>query len=71
MSIMDNESLRDAGEFAEGTVSISAGTWFCLSHSASIRAGRECPWCVWETVGETEFYKWASKHQKGSQKSFA
>lgn len=56
-----NFSRNETSDFVEGVISFGAGQWFCISHQITMNAGRECPWCVFETCGEAEFFKWAAR----------
>jgi hypothetical protein len=44
--------------FAEGTVDVFAGTWRCVEHDQTLKAGRECPWCMHDSLTEGDFEKW-------------
>lgn len=46
-------------EFAEGTLDLSTGTWFCLEHSQTLMVGKDCPFCAHESLSESEFNQWA------------
>lgn len=44
--------------FAEGMLDIFAGTWFCVDHEQTLKAGKECPFCQSERLTPVEFDAW-------------
>lgn len=42
-------------DFAEGTLELGTGTWFCVEHSTSNKVGASCLWCVSDTMTPAEF----------------
>lgn len=62
MSIQANGLLDSAGEFAEGRLALASGTWRCLSHALTVKVGRECPFCVQESLGDAAFEVWLTRN---------
>jgi hypothetical protein len=50
-----------APEFAEGTLDLASGVWFCADHQTSIKVGQECAFCVHDELGPDGFDQWASR----------
>jgi hypothetical protein len=48
-----------ATQFAEGELDLKTGEWFCMDHSVRMKVGKDCPWCMYETLTPAEFEKWA------------
>lgn len=44
--------------FAEGTLELGTGIWFCVEHGTSNVAGKECAWCVSDNLSPAEFDRW-------------
>lgn len=41
---------------AEGTVSLfDAKVWYCLEHDQKVKDGKDCPFCLYDEVGDAMF----------------
>lgn len=51
-------------EFNEGTISLGSEFWFCTDHDTKMRAGKDCPFCVHERLGDSaEFEHWIASQR--------
>lgn len=55
MSAMTTEQVR------EGSVDLFSGTWTCFEHAQTMKAGRECAFCIHDIAGEEGFAEWVRK----------
>lgn len=65
MSIMAVEDRNQpVGEFAEGTVLLGVGKWFCVTHEVSVKVGQPCMFCLHDEVGPVEFDRILNRKRK-------
>jgi hypothetical protein len=49
----------EAEDVREGTIDLFTPGWYCIEHSAHVKDGRECAWCVHDLLGPAKFEEWA------------
>lgn len=49
-------------EFAEGSINIFSGTWVCTEHNQTLKAGRECAFCVSDMLTPAQFDEWLDEN---------